>query len=329
MTVAIISTTDPKKKAALFAADIGQLDQPPARLLVFFQAAQWQKFAQIWLKARRTVPPREGFGTKVGDYFDRVDSTSMGVTVDKGGSITFALVGKPKGELVAGLIQIEAKDFARFDATVKQLTDYFAAAPATPVAKSARAAASDKFCAQIQAIVAEAPNSFAAFRGHRTKQETSQVRPPTTVDHYAASGAPAGAIACEVRARDTATEAGLYLSNYSCEFPIAGTNKGAETQKLAKRVAGCLPGISRPMGPGLSKDGGMLSGIQATTRSATSFYRALPRRRSCSRSRMAESKQLGQERRSQESRSADRYVKVRQRRVDLLLLISIAKTLRG
>jgi hypothetical protein len=134
-----------------------------------------------------------------------------------------------------------------------------ASSAAAPAAGSAQAAASDKFCAQIQAIVADAPNSFAAFRGQRTKQETSQVPPPVTVDHYAASGAPEGATECEISARDTPTDAGTYLPNYSCEFPIAGTNKGATTQKLASRVAACLPGISRPMGPGLSKDSGMLS----------------------------------------------------------------------
>jgi hypothetical protein len=259
MGVAIVSTTDPEEKAALFAADIGQLDQPTARLNVFFGAVQWRQFAQIWLKARRTVPPRDGFGTEVGHYFDPVAKSSISVTVDKDGSITFAIVGKPEGKLVTGLIEIKTSDFGRFDETVKTLTDYFAAAPAIAAAGSAQAAASNTFCAQIQAIVADAPNSFAAFRGQLTRQERSQVPPPTTVDHYTASGTPAGAAACEITANDAPTSGGLYLPNYTCEFPIAGTNKGAETQKLARRVAACLPGISRPMGPGLSKDSGMLT----------------------------------------------------------------------
>jgi len=133
------------------------------------------------------------------------------------------------------------------------------AALAIPFASNAEAAQTDKFCVQIQTIIADAANSFAAFRGQLTQQETSQVPPPTTVDHYAASGAPEDATACEIRARHTATDNGRYLPNYSCEFPITGTNKGAATQKLASRVAGCLPDISRPMGPGLSKDSGMLS----------------------------------------------------------------------
>jgi hypothetical protein len=221
------------------------------------------------------VPPREGFGTKVGDYFDPVGNTSISVTVDKDGSITFAIVGKPKGKLVAGLIEIKSKDFWRFDETVKKLTDYFTAPLAIPAAGSAQAAASDKFCAQIQAIVADAPNSFAAFRGQLTRQETSQVPPPTTIDHYAASGAPEGTTACEITTRHTATDAGRYLPNYTCEFPISGTNKGAATRSLANRVAACLPGISRPMGPGLSKDSGMLS-AHSSDYSLSYFFLAGP-----------------------------------------------------
>jgi hypothetical protein len=133
------------------------------------------------------------------------------------------------------------------------------AALAIPVAWSAEAAPSNKFCEQIQAIVADAPNSFAAFKGQRTRQETSQVPPPTTVNYYAASGAPEGSISCEISAQDKATDAGKYLPNYTCQFPIAGADKGAATKKLATQVAACLPGISRPIGPGQNKDGGMLT----------------------------------------------------------------------
>jgi hypothetical protein len=125
MGVALVNTTDPKEKAALFAADIGRLNQRPARLNTFFEAVQWQKFKQIWLKARRTAPPHEGFGTEVGHYFDPAGNSSITVTVNKDGSIAFAIVGKPEGKLVAGLIEIKPTDFVRFDETVKKLTDYF------------------------------------------------------------------------------------------------------------------------------------------------------------------------------------------------------------
>jgi hypothetical protein len=40
---------------------------------------------------------------------------------------------------------------------------------------------------------------------------------------------------------------------------IVGKDKGAAIRKLANRAAACIPGFSRPMGPGLNKDGGTLS----------------------------------------------------------------------
>jgi hypothetical protein len=118
MGVAIVSTADPEAKAAVFAVDVVQLDQSSVRLNAFFGPEQWQQFEQIWLKARRTAPPREGFGTEIGHYYDRVGKTAITVTVSKDGSITFAIVGEPKGKLVAGLLEIELKDFGKFDATV-------------------------------------------------------------------------------------------------------------------------------------------------------------------------------------------------------------------
>jgi hypothetical protein len=122
----IVVANDLKHKAAVFAVDVVQLNKPKVRLtLAFGGAEEWQQFAQIWLKARRATPPREGFGTEIGDYFDTVLNAEITVTVHKDSVITLALAGKPKGELVACLIDIEPKDFARFDETVNKLTDYF------------------------------------------------------------------------------------------------------------------------------------------------------------------------------------------------------------
>jgi hypothetical protein len=136
------------------------------------------------------------------------------------------------------------------------------AALAMPAAWSAAAAESDKFCAQIQAIVADASNGFAALQGQRTKQEKREATstdPAITIDHFAASGTPEAATACEITANESANSYGRRYPGYSCEFPIAGTDKGAATRKLANRVAACLPGFSRPIGPGLNKNGGLLT----------------------------------------------------------------------
>jgi hypothetical protein len=124
------------------------------------------------------------------------------------------------------------------------------------------AAADEKFCTQIQAIVADASNGFAALQGQRTKQEklaATSTDPAITVDHYTAGGTPDGATACEIRANESADSSGRRYPGYSCDFPLAGTDKGAATRKLATRVAACLPGFSRPIGPGLNKDGGLLT----------------------------------------------------------------------
>ncbi len=137
-----------------------------------------------------------------------------------------------------------------------------AAALAISTAWSAGAAESDKFCVQIRAIAADAANGFVALRGQQTRQETqaaTSTDPANIVDHYAASGAPEGATTCEITANDSANAQGRHHPIYRCEFPIAGKDKGAAIRKLANRAAACLPGFSRPMGPGLNKDGGTLS----------------------------------------------------------------------
>lgn len=122
----VVVATDLKQKAAVFAVDVVQLNKPKVRVALGFGGAdEWQQFAQIWLKARRTAPPREGFGIEIGNYYDRVLNAGIRVTLDKDGTITFAFAGKPKGDLVACLIEIEPKDFGRFDETVKKVTDYF------------------------------------------------------------------------------------------------------------------------------------------------------------------------------------------------------------
>lgn len=137
-----------------------------------------------------------------------------------------------------------------------------AAALVISATSSAATAESDKFCAQIRAIFADAASGFVALRGQQTRQEkqaaTSTDR-ANVVDHYAASGTPEGATTCEITANDSANAQGRHHPIYRCEFPIVGKDKGAAIRKLANRAAACIPGFSRPMGPGLNKDGGTLS----------------------------------------------------------------------
>jgi hypothetical protein len=127
------------------------------------------------------------------------------------------------------------------------------------IASAANAAPPDKICEQLKSVVADAPNSFAAFKGALARQEKSSVEPYDIVDYYAAKVLFDGATSCEIDMRDTPTSYGQSYPNYSCNFPFIGTNKGVATKKLATRVAACLPGISHPSGPGLSKDSGMLT----------------------------------------------------------------------
>lgn len=79
MGVAIYN--DPKHKIPAFAVDVLQLNQPKVRLNVGFGVEEWQQFAQIWLKAGRTAPPRQGFSTEIGSYFDRLSKTSITVSM--------------------------------------------------------------------------------------------------------------------------------------------------------------------------------------------------------------------------------------------------------
>jgi len=134
----VVVATDLKHKAAVFAVDVARLNKPKVRLtLGFGDAEDWQQFAQIWLKARRTTPPREGFGTEIGDYFDPPLNAGITVTVDKDGTIAFAITGKPNGELVVCLIEIEPKAH-RFNITTSPITTSRKPASWAPLGRNGR-----------------------------------------------------------------------------------------------------------------------------------------------------------------------------------------------
>ncbi|HUO98159.1 MAG TPA: hypothetical protein VMU01_05800 [Rhizomicrobium sp.] len=134
-----------------------------------------------------------------------------------------------------------------------------AALAAALLAPLSHAAGERDFCKQYRAIVADARNGFSGFRGKRIKQEKATVAPFGTIDFYAATGWPDGALNCHIEMRDEATEDGHQYPNYYCEFPMLAADKGKALRRLADRIAACTPGVSRPSGTGLDKEGGMLT----------------------------------------------------------------------
>jgi len=128
---------------------------------------------------------------------------------------------------------------------------------------AAFAAGDAAFCEEVKTIAGDAAHAFSMVQGDKTSQEASTVDPSVIVDHYSVKASLDGATSCEMTVQETATSDGRHFPNYSCYFPITGSDKGAATRKLANRVAACLPGISHPSGPGLKKDGGMLTAHSA------------------------------------------------------------------
>lgn len=124
---------------------------------------------------------------------------------------------------------------------------------------SAHAEGERDFCKQYKAIVTDAANGFEGFRGERTKRQKATVPPFGTIDFYAAKSWPDGALNCHIEMRDEATEDGHQYPNYYCEFPMLASDKGKALKKLATRIAACTPGASKPAGPGLDAQGGMLA----------------------------------------------------------------------
>ena len=127
------------------------------------------------------------------------------------------------------------------------------------LASSALAADESDFCKQYRAIAADAPHGFASFRGEQTKQEKSTVEPYDLINTYSATGWPDGALNCHIEMRDEPTSDGHRYPNYYCEFAMLAADKGKALRRMASRIAACVRGASRPSGPGLEKEGGMLT----------------------------------------------------------------------
>lgn len=129
------------------------------------------------------------------------------------------------------------------------------------------AAADDNFCRGLKAIVADAPNGFASFRGG-FRGSDKQTLPDlgdgegdlTTITyHYAASGWPEGASFCEImQQKFDQPDAQLSYPVYQCQFPIQGDDKGAATKELTLRAGNCLGIVgTAEMIINVDKNGGM------------------------------------------------------------------------
>ena len=108
------------------------------------------------------------------------------------------------------------------------------------------------FCDTIKAIANDAPNGFSSFRGASTKQEFRY-------DHYAASGWPDGALACEIEvATDENIPNQAPYTDYTCNFPLGAAGKPAAVRTFAKSLQRCISGLKVEPGTKLTKDGGSL-----------------------------------------------------------------------
>ncbi|MBU6297173.1 MAG: hypothetical protein KGJ79_04635 [Alphaproteobacteria bacterium] len=143
-----------------------------------------------------------------------------------------------------------------------------AAILATAGASVTGPAAADNFCRQLKAVVADAPNGFASFRGafSRTRTEPNipgfddiDDTPDIVLDIYVAKGWPDGALSCEIQTEESTPPGKLLYPGYKCEFPIQGTDKGAATRELALRAGNCVGNVNNATVTGLYPNGGMLN----------------------------------------------------------------------
>lgn len=102
------------------------------KLLVgFYAAADWQKFASLWKKARAAPRPAEDdyTDTAAGSYFDADDHTLVSVGPNSDGTISFTMAGNPNEQNNTprdiNIFSLSPKDFHAFDRAVKKVSAYF------------------------------------------------------------------------------------------------------------------------------------------------------------------------------------------------------------
>ncbi len=96
------------------------------RVAYFADQTEWDKFVQLWSRARATKAPTRtninGDSTDVGKYWDDVDQVLVTVAVNDDATIEFDIVDADKNPL---LFRLRPKDFDEFSRDVATVTAYF------------------------------------------------------------------------------------------------------------------------------------------------------------------------------------------------------------
>lgn len=131
------SKDNPQKSAGLgmqyqHVDDHYHFDGTYTKLLVgFYAAADWQKFASLWKKARAAPRPAEDdYSDKdTGSYFDADDHTLVSVGPNSDGTISFTMAGNPDEQNNTprdiNIFYLPTKDFHAFDRAIKKVSAYF------------------------------------------------------------------------------------------------------------------------------------------------------------------------------------------------------------
>jgi hypothetical protein len=110
-----------KDKDAIMVISDGEADDPLA--VEFPDAAAWEKFANLWIKAVAAAPPaKERDGLAIGNY---QDSSGMFLTLTKynNGEVTVALVGR---DFDTRVFHVEPQAFEMFGSKILEVSKILA-----------------------------------------------------------------------------------------------------------------------------------------------------------------------------------------------------------
>ena len=117
---------DKKMAGMIIRGPDPKVDIYKPRVAYFSDQSEWDKFVQLWSRARATKAPARtnlnGDSTPVGKYWDDADQVLMTVAVDDDATIEFAIVDADKNPF---LFRLRPKDFDEFTRDVATVTAYF------------------------------------------------------------------------------------------------------------------------------------------------------------------------------------------------------------